>query len=186
MQSTRSSLRWISVILPVILAVFSVTAASAAVPTISSLSPNSATVGGPAFTLTINGTNFDSSAIAMWGAVALPTTYKSATQLTATVGSVLIASPGTASVKVNDTGGMSAGATFTINPKPGITTSTLPNGQVGVVYSGAINVSGGGPKYAWTLNGAAVPTNGTAVAIGTSGLTASNTGTFTLALGGTR
>lgn len=185
MQSTRSSLRWISVILPVILAVFSVTAASAAVPTISSLSPNSATVGGPAFTLTINGTNFDSSAIAMWGAVALPTTYKSATQLTATVGSVLIASPGTASVKVNDTGGMSAGATFTINPKPGITTSTLPNGQVGVVYSGAINVSGGGPKYAWTLNGAAVPTNGTAVAIGTSGLTASNTGTFTLALGGT-
>jgi hypothetical protein len=185
MQSVRTFMRWFTVSLPVILAVLSVTAASAAVPTISSLSPSSATAGGPAFTLTINGTNFDSSAIAMWGAIALPTTYKSATQLTATVGSVLIASPGTASVKVNDTGGMSGGATFTINPKPAITTSTLPNGQVGVVYSGAINVSGGGPKYAWTLNGAAVPTNGTAVAIGTSGLSASNTGTFTLALGGT-
>ena len=49
----------------------------ATVPTITSLSPNSATAGGPAFTLTINGTNFTSAATSKWGSTALAVTYKS-------------------------------------------------------------------------------------------------------------
>ncbi len=43
-------------------------------PSISSLSPSSATAGGAAFTLTINGTNFTSAAAVNWGTTALATT----------------------------------------------------------------------------------------------------------------
>ena len=71
----------------------------------------------------------------------------------------------------------SSGLTFT-------TPSNLPSATVGVSYAGAINVSGGGPNYSWTVNGAAVPTTGVAVSIA-DGLTASNTAGYTLTLGGT-
>ena len=56
---------------------------------------------------------------------------------------------------------------------------------IGQSFSGAINASGGtGPNYTFTVNGTAVPTNGTPVSLG-DGLTASNTGGNTLSLGGT-
>jgi hypothetical protein len=52
-------------------------------------------------------------------------------------------------------------------------------------FNGAINASGGvGPNYTFTVNGSAVPTNGTPVSLG-DGLTASNTGGNTLSLSGT-
>ena len=85
-------------------------------PTITSLSPSSATAGGAAFTLTINGTNFVSGVTANWGTTALTTTYVSATELTAAVPATLIATAGTASVTVTTSGGSSSAATFTINP----------------------------------------------------------------------
>ncbi|MGA2634249.1 MAG: protease pro-enzyme activation domain-containing protein [Terracidiphilus sp.] len=95
-------------------------------PTISSLSPNSATAGGSGFTLTVNGTNFTSGATAYWGSTSLTTTYVSSTQLTATVPANLIATAGTASVTVVAAGGTSSGATFTVgNPSnPGTTAGT--------------------------------------------------------------
>ncbi len=83
-------------------------------PTITALSPNSATAGGAAFTLTITGTNFVSGAAAKWDTTALTTTYVSATKLTAAVPKTLIATAGTAKVTVTTTGGTSAAATFTI------------------------------------------------------------------------
>jgi uncharacterized repeat protein (TIGR03803 family) len=85
-------------------------------PTITSLSPSATTAGGEEFTLTINGTNFTSAAVAKWGGTQLPTTYASATQLTAAVPASLIATAGTASVTVTTAGGTSAAATLIINP----------------------------------------------------------------------
>jgi len=61
-------------------------------PSISGLMPASARAGGPAFTLTVNGANFESGATVNWGATALPTTFVSATQLTASVAAGQIAS----------------------------------------------------------------------------------------------
>jgi hypothetical protein len=90
-------------------------------PTITSMSPTSAAIGGAAFTLTINGTNFTSTATSSWGSTALATTYISATQLTAAVPASLLAIAGTASITVNTVSGGSSGATFTINPLPTIT-----------------------------------------------------------------
>ena len=53
------------------------------VPAITTLSPSSATVGGVAFTLTVNGTNFVSGAVVNFNGNAKTTTFVSATQVTA-------------------------------------------------------------------------------------------------------
>jgi hypothetical protein len=85
-------------------------------PTITSLSPASATAGGAAFPLTINGTYFISGATAKWnGTTALATTFVSATQLTATVPAAQIAASGTDTVTVTTTAGTSAAVPFTVN-----------------------------------------------------------------------
>jgi hypothetical protein len=87
-------------------------------PTTTSLSPNSETVGDPAFTLTVNGTNFVAGSKVKWGGADRTTTYVSSTQLTVAIPASDIAGNGTASVTVvNPTpgGGTSNAQTFTIN-----------------------------------------------------------------------
>jgi len=106
------------------------------IPSITSLSPSSATAGGAAFTLTLNGTNFASEATAQWGTTALTTTYVSATRLTAAVPASLIAAAGSASVTVTTTGGTSSGTTITINAAP-ITVSFTLTGTAVTVVRGA-------------------------------------------------
>jgi hypothetical protein len=88
------------------------------VPSLASLSPSSATHGGPSFTLTLNGSSFVSSAVAKWNGAGLKTTFVSATKLTATVPAGDIATAGTASVTAVNPGpggGTSNTLTFTIN-----------------------------------------------------------------------
>lgn len=77
---------------------------------ITALSPSSANAGSAAFTLTVTGSNFTQGAQVMWNGQALPTTFVSATQLTAQVAASLVSAVGTASVSV---GGSNA-LTFTI------------------------------------------------------------------------
>lgn len=50
-------------------------------PTITSLSPSSATAGGPAFTLTVTGTQFISGSQVLWNGSQAPTTFASSTSL---------------------------------------------------------------------------------------------------------
>lgn len=86
-------------------------------PIVSSLTPSSASKGGPSFTLTVDGTGFVSTSKVRWNASDRPTTYVSATRLTATIGAADIANVGAASVTVYTPapgGGTSAGTTFTI------------------------------------------------------------------------
>ncbi len=116
--------------------------AAVAVPTITSTSPASATAGGAAFTLTVNGANFVSGATVQWGNTALTTSFASATQLTASVPANLIASAGTASVTVTDSGGTSTGATFTINAAVPTISGISPT-----------SVTAGGPEFTLTVNG---------------------------------
>lgn len=52
------------------------------VPAISAISPSTATRGGPAFTLTVNGSNLVSGAAVQWNGSARPTTQVNAGQLT--------------------------------------------------------------------------------------------------------
>jgi uncharacterized repeat protein (TIGR01451 family) len=87
------------------------------VPTITSLSPSSAALGGTAFTLTVNGTNFVSNSSVQWKGSARTTSFVSYTQLTATINAADIVSAGTATVTVVNIapgGGTSTAANFTI------------------------------------------------------------------------
>jgi photosystem II stability/assembly factor-like uncharacterized protein len=88
------------------------------VPTLTSISPNSATHGGASFTLTATGTGYVSGSKIQWNGTSLTTTFVSSTSLTAKVPAADIKNAGTATVKVfNPTpgGGASGGKTFTIN-----------------------------------------------------------------------
>jgi hypothetical protein len=87
------------------------------VPTMTGLSPASATAGGAAFTLTVNGTGFVSGSTVNWKGSSRTTTYVSPTQVSAAITAADIASGGTAAVTVvNPTpgGGTSNAQTFTI------------------------------------------------------------------------
>lgn len=94
----------------------------APVPTITSISPESVTAGGPVFTLTVNGTGFvseDVLSVVQWNGVGKYTTFFDATKLTATIPASDIATAGKASVTVftpPSGGGTSNAKDVTINP----------------------------------------------------------------------
>ena len=88
------------------------------VPTITSLNPPSATATGPAFTLTVNGTNFDPASVVNWNGSPRATTFVSGTQLTAAITAADIATVGTSNVTVFNpapAGGTSNVFQFTVN-----------------------------------------------------------------------
>jgi len=80
------------------------------VPAISAISPSTATRGGPAFTITVNGSNFVSGSAVEWNGSARPTTQVNAGQLTAQISDTDISVAGTENVTV-------------VNPGPGGGTS---------------------------------------------------------------
>lgn len=133
-------------------------------PAESSISPTTATLGGSGFTLTVNGTGFINTSTVKLAGTSLPTTFVSPTQLTATVGSQLLAVAGTPSVTVTNSkpgGGTSNGLTLTIagNPVPAIAslspTTALYNGPT---YTLTVNGTGfiSGSTVKW--NGTSLPT----------------------------
>ena len=127
---------------------------SAAAPVLTSISPSSAAAGGPAFTLTVNGSNFVSNSTVRWNGSNRTTTFVSSSQLTAAIPATNIASPGTAAVTVANPGGSISNAlTFTVSPAAlTITTaSPLPGGVVGVAYSQTLSATGGQPPYSWSV-----------------------------------
>ncbi|HEV2398419.1 MAG TPA: IPT/TIG domain-containing protein [Candidatus Sulfotelmatobacter sp.] len=78
-------------------------AAPGTMPAISQLNPNSATAGGSAFTLTVNGSNFGTKAVVNWnGAPQSTTTYISANQLMVTVPASMISASGNVQVTVTN------------------------------------------------------------------------------------
>jgi YVTN family beta-propeller protein len=88
------------------------------IPTITSISPNSATAEGAGFTLTINGTNFVAASTVNFGGAAPATTFVNSTQLTAAIPFSSIASAGTPAVTVTNPapgGGTSNAINFTVN-----------------------------------------------------------------------
>ena len=134
---------------------FTITAVTG--PSITSLNPSSATAGGAAFTLTVNGSGFVSGAVVQWNGSALSTTFVSSTQLTATVSSGLIANAGTATITVASGGVTSAGVSFTIGSGPSITSLSPSSATVG--GSGfTLTVNGSG-----FVSGAVVQWNGSAL-----------------------
>src|SRR5690349_13936096 len=73
-------------------------------PAITSLTPSSILLGGPAFTLTINGSNFVSGSVVNWNGVARQTTFISSTQLQAAITASDVAGPGAVNIVVSNPG----------------------------------------------------------------------------------
>jgi sugar lactone lactonase YvrE len=117
------------------------------VPTLTSVSPSSATPGGAAFTLTVTGSGFNYESIVQWNGASLTTTYVSATQLTATVPAADIATAGSFPVTVFNPppgGGTSKAKIFIVgtnNPVP-VLTSLSPD-----------SITAGGSAFTLTVNG---------------------------------
>src|SRR6202008_1742209 len=97
-------------------------------PTETSISPTSATAGGAAFTLTVNGTGFVSTSVVKFNGAAKTTTFVSATQLSAAITAADIATAGTATVIVTNPGpggGTSGNLSFSINAASAPTLTSL-------------------------------------------------------------
>ena len=149
---------------------------NAPAPSLTTLSPNSATAGGSPFTLTSNGSGFLSGSTVLWNGAPLSTSYVNGNQLSASVPANLIASQGSATITVQNPGGLTSNTlTFTINAPTGgplsiITASPLPVGAVGVPYSQALAATGGVTPYkGWAISaGSQLP----------PGISLSNIGSF--------
>ena len=109
---------------------------------ITALQPSSVEAGGGAFSLTVNGTNFEPNSIVRWNNVDQLTTVVSSTQLTAAISSAEIAAPGTALVTVSRPGNTSNGATFRITQPRPIITALQP-----------ASVEAGNSAFSLTVNG---------------------------------
>ncbi len=112
-EGTNGSLSHVSTISLVI----NCTTPSNPVPTIASISPNSAMAGAPAFTLTVFGSNYVSNSVVRWNGSDRATTFFGNGEVRASILASDIASQGSASVTVYNPspgGGTSNPSTFTI------------------------------------------------------------------------
>ncbi len=147
---------------------------------VSNVAPSSgSTLGGTA--VTIAGSGFQSGAtVSFGGSAASGVTVVSATQLTATTPAH---AAGGVSVAVTNTSGQSAtlgnGYTFVAPVAPlAITTSSLPDGQVGSAYQASLQASGGVTPYTWSLNSGTLPAGLALQSNGTISGTPSQAGTI--------
>ena len=116
------------------------------VPTVSSLSPSSTPAGGPAFTLTVNGTGFIASSVVRWNGSDRPTSFINSTQLQAAIAAADVAAVGADSVTVASPapgGGTSQTVTFSAVVPPSLTVSATTAQPGGSVTATLTNGSGG-------------------------------------------
>jgi hypothetical protein len=119
------------------------------VPSLNSISPSNAALGGPKFSLTVNGAGFNESSVVRVSGANRETTLINSTQLQAQINEQDLASPGTFFVTVfapAPGGGSSNALPFAVtNPVIDIF-STLPT-----------SAQTGGPAFTLTVNGANFP-----------------------------
>ena len=121
------------------------------VPFIQSIKPNSAIAGGPAFTLTVTGSNFVTNSKVQWNGGDLSTTYVSNSELTAQVPAHAIESAGTVPITVFNPapgGGTSNQVTFTIDNAVPTLTELIPS-----------SIRAGSPAFNLTIEGTGFASN---------------------------
>ncbi len=127
-------------------------------PTLASISPNLKAVGDAAFQLTVTGTNFNTSSIVRFNGSDRPTTFVSATQLTAQIGTADISTGGAYPIVVFSPapgGGSSNAINLNVsNPVPAIANlspSSMLQGSA--AFTLTINGTGFGNNSVVTWNG---------------------------------
>ncbi|HUO80179.1 MAG TPA: PQQ-binding-like beta-propeller repeat protein [Steroidobacteraceae bacterium] len=134
-------------------------------PSLTAINPPSVLAGSPGFSLTVNGSGFDRGSTVQWNGAARPTTYVSASQLTALISTADVATTGSASVSVSNAaggGGVSGALPFTIQAPPplavtGIAPASATAGSPGLVLT--VTGTGFGASSTVLWNGSARPTS---------------------------
>ncbi|MGH9657654.1 MAG: IPT/TIG domain-containing protein, partial [Bryobacteraceae bacterium] len=133
-------------------------------PAINSLTPATATAGGPSFSMTITGSNLPQDSVAVWGANQTPiqSNWISPNQVIAVVPAALIAQAGQFQVAIRyqtsrTTFGFTNGLTFVVTSTFAIATSCpLPMGFVGTSYEVVLQAAGGSAQ-SWYIESGALP-----------------------------
>ncbi len=139
-------------------AVITVNASPNPLPVLTEIAPSEAQAGGPAFTLVMKGQGFVEGAQVRWGGAARPTTFVSATELSAEIPASDIAGPGTIPVTVVNPapgGGASSSLPFAIVALP------PPPGSLSVSEVHACGIDSTGAAWCWGLNDMGRLGNGT-------------------------
>jgi len=127
---------------------------------LSSVTPASVTAGSGAATLALNGSGFVAASVAQLDGASLPTTYVSATSLTATVDASVTGVGGTHAITVANPGSTSSSKSFTVaNPLP--TLSAISPASVvtnGASFTLTLSGTGFNTSSSVNFNGSAVPT----------------------------
>lgn len=146
----------------VLLAVFALAQETPA-PVLSTLAPAIATVGSPAFTLTVTGQRFTQDSRVVWqygtaNPVALTTVFVSETRLEAAVGAGLLLQAGNVPVAVVQGTQVSNRVDFFVVPPVAIETGCpIPSAIANRQYSFQFTLSGGNPPYVWSISAGAPP-----------------------------
>jgi hypothetical protein len=125
---------------------------------VTSINPESATVGASAINLIVNGTGFVDGSVVVWNNLDRNTTFVSETRVRAIISEAELSVPGTYQVSVRNPppgGGSGAGVTFTVNRPTAVITSVSPSTVF--VGSGAFTLTVTGSSF---INGARVRWNG--------------------------
>jgi hypothetical protein len=131
------------------------------VPTLTSITPTSATVGDPNTTITLTGANFVNGSTADLNGTPITTTFVNATQLTAVIPAADLTTAGSELITVvtaGPGGGTSGPQTFTVNNPAPILTSISPTSAT--AGAGATTITLTGTSF---INGSTADFNGTPI-----------------------
>jgi PA14 domain len=107
--------------------------------TLARLTPATATAGGPAFSLTADGSNFVSGATLLWNGAARTTSFVGSTRVTASISAADIAAAASIPVTVQNPDGVVSNAqTFTVTSS----VAACPTGQFFAEYFNNVALSG--------------------------------------------
>lgn len=128
---------------------------------LTSLAPAGVNAGAGATVLTATGSGFTTASVVEWNGTPLPTSYVSATSVTATIPATDLTAPGSVPVTVSNTGGASSGVVdFAISEQTAPTVATLSPASL-IVSSQSIILTVTGTNF---LPTATVLWNGTPLA----------------------
>ncbi|MCL4522932.1 MAG: putative Ig domain-containing protein, partial [Acidobacteria bacterium] len=149
-------------------------------PTLASVTPANGDPG-TAVNVSLAGTNFTTTSVVNVSGGDVSVTNLNVVnngQITCTLNINAGAPGGPRNVTVTTGAGTSASQSFTVNGASAplsVSTSSLPNGEVGASYNATLTATGGSPPYTWSLTSGALP-GGLNLTPGTGAISGTPTG----------
>lgn len=163
--------------------------ATAGVPAISQIIPQTIAAGSSDATVEIVGSHINNATVVLWNGSPLTTTVVNDTTVSSPVESASVATPGTAQVQLMDsvTGNKSDAVSLSIASSTkasalSVTTTSLPIGTVGTPYSATLTATGGTAPYTWKFTSGNPPPGLSLSANGSASGTPTAAGTYSVGL----